>query len=72
MENDRKSGIRIIAERVSVTTIRTRSKAIYCERCGRPLGADEIHLAAFDSKQREFVGAAAVAIATENEKGENE
>jgi hypothetical protein len=72
MHSDRKSGIRIIAERVSVTTIRTRSKAMYCEKCGRALSADEIHLTTVDSKQRDFVRAAAIDGATENKKGENE
>jgi hypothetical protein len=71
MHSDRKSGIRIIAERVSVTTIRTRSKAIYCEKCSRPLGADQIDLATIDSEQRDVIETALIASATDNGTGEN-
>jgi hypothetical protein len=53
MQNDRKPGIRIIVERVSVTTIRTRSKKFYCDACRRSLGADEIHLAPLANEPRD-------------------
>lgn len=66
MQNDQKPRIRIIAERVSVTTIRTRSKVI-CEICRRSLDADETRLA-LASKANDVPEAAAVASVTENEK----
>ena len=70
MQNDKKAGIRIIAERVSVTTIRTRSKMIYCAICRRSLGADEIDLAFFVSEPRDINDAPAAARNTDNDKGE--
>ena len=69
MHNDQKRGIRIIAERVSVTTIRTRSKKIYCETCGRQLRADEMHLGAIVSTARNVTESAR---STDVEKGEEE
>ena len=68
MHNDRKPGIRIIAERVSVTTIRFRSKPIYCEKCRRPLGEDQIDLATVETDQRDVIDAASLANATNNGK----
>jgi len=70
MHSDRKSGIRIIAERVSVTTIRFRSKAIYCEKCRRPLGDDQINLETVEPDPRSVIEAALIASATDTEKGE--
>jgi hypothetical protein len=68
MHNDRKPGIRIIAERVSVTTIRFRSKPIYCEKCHRPLGEGQIDLATVETDQRDVIDAASLANATDNGK----
>lgn len=68
MHNDQKPGIRIIVERVSVTTIRTRSKKLYCEICRRSLDVDEIHLAPLATGPRDVIEAAATADATDNEK----
>lgn len=70
MQNDKKPGIRIIAERVSVTTIRTRSKIIYCAVCRRSLGAEEIDLAPLASEPRNVNDAPAAARNTDNDKGE--
>lgn len=44
MQEDQKPRFRIIAERINVTTIRTRSKLI-CEICRRSLDADEMNIA---------------------------
>jgi len=68
MHNDQKPGIRIIVERVSVTTIRTRSKKVYCETCRRSLSAGEIHLAPLATEPHDVIEAAATASATDNEK----
>ncbi len=70
MQNDQKPDIRIIVERVSVTTIRTRAKKVYCEICSRSLGADEIHLAPLPTEARDATEATARACATDHEKGE--
>jgi hypothetical protein len=59
MHNDQKPGIRIIVERVSVTTVRTRSRKVYCEMCRRSLDADEIHLAPPATERRDAIEAAA-------------
>ncbi|HKP68761.1 MAG TPA: hypothetical protein VJV05_05735 [Pyrinomonadaceae bacterium] len=44
MQEDQKPRFRIIAERINVTTIRTRSNPI-CEICRRSLDADEMNIA---------------------------
>lgn len=64
MNNDQKPRIRITIERISVTTMRTRSEKTYCEICGRALTAD-VRTATESDK---VIDAAATAIATENEK----
>ena len=70
MHNDQKRSIRIMVERVSVTTIRTSGKKVYCEICRRSLGADEIHLAPLVTEPRDAIEATARATATDHEKGE--
>ena len=67
MNNGHKPGIRIIAERISVTTIRARSKMI-CAVCRRSLIADEIDLAALVSESRDLVDDATFTTTTDNEK----
>jgi hypothetical protein len=68
MNNDQKPGIRIIAERVSITTIRARSENIYCENCRRALSAEEMRFAVSNFERRDHIEIEAAASSSENEK----
>lgn len=70
MKKEQKPDIRIIAERVSVTTIRTTA-ILYCELCRRELNADEIQLAALASQSHAAVQKAPeTSNARDDKKGE--
>ena len=69
MHNDKKPGIRITVERISVTTIRTRTKKVYCEICLRSLGAAG---AQAGTGLHEIIRPPATAIENEDEEGEIE
>ena len=68
MNNDQKPGYRITAERVSVTTIRSRSETLYCENCRRALSAEEICSLASDLENRDAIAIKVASAAAENEK----